>query len=151
MRSQCLHKLGNVLVHFLHITISNDLPNLAFGLIHVDDGHTLLSEGNKALSDHIDIVIVPAGRFGPLQQARGHGILGTVQEKDELNVGLGRHLGLPHGNIALAPGEAINQELGHRLVLGHNVLHGLLQQSDSDFRRYDLTGGNLGIDQFGEL
>ena len=90
---------------------------------HIHDGHTLLPECDEAFSDHIDIIIVPARRFGPLQKARGHGILWTVQEQDELNVGLGRHLGLPHGNIALAPGEAINQELGHRLVLGHNVFH----------------------------
>ena len=106
----------------------------------LDDRHAGLHESLEAFADALFVVVGPAGGFAPVEETLQHDVLGTVEEKrkDAGTDGFFEFHGLVH-----FAGKAVNEEPRFPLV---DFRHGILQQLDGDFHRYDLPLANVGFD-----
>lgn len=74
----------NLFVNLIRTLGGLDFDYFALLLKGVDDRHTCIDEGSKALLNALDVVIGPPRRLSPVQESLLHDLFRAVEEESEL-------------------------------------------------------------------
>lgn len=108
---------------------SVDLDTLALAVIVLNDGHCLVSEGRKTLSQRLDIVIISATGLASLDNPLNHGLFIGIHKQHEGHLDWVAHDASPPIEVILIAGEPVDQE---SLLCPPVLLHALLQKLAGD-------------------